>query len=669
MKKHSINWSTYGPVIAVPLLITIALVFYNQILGFIGFLTTLFLVWHVSVNEKRRDREFVSYVENLGSDFEKVSKNAVFSMPFALALVDESGKVMWYNTRFARVANTENLLGRPIQTAVPGLIVSGLSEKDAPIEVKIGEKCYIYHFTILRDEKTQAPIRMLLYGIDYTQERQIREALRNESLVIGLAHWDNFDEMRQGLQESERTILFATIDTMIGEYFMQFGAMVRKYESDKYMVILDRKGVDQIIEKRFDILDRIKTKRKDKNSISPSLSIGVGIGTDGADPAETYRKARAAIDVALGRGGDQAVVKEGENLDFYGGKRKAVEKRTKVKARVIAHAMQQLIDQSDQVFVMGHKNADMDSFGSALGVLAAVRARKKKGYLVLGEINPSITEICRAFIEAESGVRPILLSGDEAVERFDEHSLLVVVDTHRKMATEEPRLLATADRIVLLDHHRRGQDYIKDPTLTYLEPYASSTSELVTEMLQYMDDGMQITAQEASALLAGIMVDTKNFNHQTGVRTFEAAALLKRAGADSTTVKRFFKDGFETYLAKADVIKNTRFIDKHIAIGRLQGIREDGILIAAQSADDLLGIRSIDVSFVLSEIVEGIHISARSLGEMSVQLIAEKLGGGGHQTSAGAQLVGVTMDEAEQRLMEAIRMYTREEKQNESNLA
>lgn len=657
--KNSIDWKAHGPLIGVPLLISIALMFYNQILGFLGFLSTLFLVWHIFYYEKKKEKSLVERIESLGSDFEKVAKNAVFSMPFALALVDETGELMWYNTRFANKAQTENLLGHSIQNAIPGLHVAGISEKDPPIEVTVGENRYIFYFTLLRNEKTNAVERILLYGIDYSKENALRVAYHKESLVIGLVYLDNYDEIRQSASESQRTITFANVDTAISEYFSTYGGFVRKFENDKYLVVLNHQQSSSVIEKRFDLLDLIKQHRKDEHAIAPTLSIGIGSGGD--NPLETYRIARSAIDVALGRGGDQAVVKSGETLDFYGGKNKAVEKRTKVKARVIAHAMQQLFDQSDQVFVMGHKNADMDSFGSAIGILAAVRSRGKRGYLVLSDVNPSITEIVKAFADVDQEVRPVVLEGAQAVERFSDRSLLVVVDTHRKMSTDEPLLLDMAERVVLIDHHRRGQDYIVDPTLTYLEPYASSTSELVTEMLQYMDESMSVTKDEASALMAGIMVDTQNFVYQTGVRTFEAAALLKRAGADSVAVQRFFKDGFETYLAKAGVIKSTRIIDDHIAIGRLYGVREDGILIAAQSANELLGIRSIDASFVLTQIEKGIHISARSLGSLSVQLVAEKLGGGGHQTSAGAQLLGIDIDEAERRLVEAIRAYESEE--------
>lgn len=659
MKKFVDVLAPHAPIILIPLLLSIILVFYQPILGFLGVLATIYIAWQVYQTEEDKKQALEDYIESMDTNFDKVAKNAVFSMPFAMAMLDEEGKIIWYNTRFAEVANQDDLLGETMEDRLPELPVKGLKEGDDPLIVTIDGADYIFHFTIQRDEKNKKAHRTLLYGLDYTDEKILRDAYANEAMVIGLVFLDNYDEIRQGAQEAERNIIFANLDNAISGYFGEYQGIVRKYETDKYLVILQREQCDQLIANRFDILDKIKGEKQDEKAIPPSLSIGIGI--DGENPQDSYIRARTAIDVALGRGGDQCVVKNDDGLHFYGGKNEAVDKRTKVKSRVIAHAMQQLIDQSSQVFVMGHKNADMDSYGSAIGVLAAVRSRGKKGYFVLNEINPSITEIANAFEDVPLDVKPNRISGDEAVSRFNDNSLLIVVDTHRQGSTEEPRLLDMADRVVLLDHHRRGADYIEDPTLTYLEPYASSTSELVTEMLQYMDDSMDITEREAGALLAGIMVDTKNFYYQTGVRTFEAASLLKRAGADSMEVKRFFKDGFDTYVAKAGVVKNTRIIDDHIAIGRLYGVRDDGILIAAQSADELLGIRKIDASFVLTEIEDGTHLSARSLGNYSVQIITEKLGGGGHQTSAGAQFKGKTLDEVERMLVDVIREYESED--------
>lgn len=659
MKKYIDGLAPYAPAILIPFVISLILAYFNPILGFLGVLASAYVTYHIYQSTQENKQAIEEYIENLGTNLDKVAKNAVFNMPFAMAMVDEKGDLIWYNTRFADISQGDEVLGQPLEDAIPNLSVKHLKEGDDPLIASVDGLDYIFYYTIQRDDKNQKAHRVLLYGLNYTKEKELQDAYHDESLVVGLLFLDNYDEIRQGALESERNIIFANIDNMMSEYFGEYFGIVRKYESDKYLVILQKEQMDVLTEKRFDILDRIKQIKTGEKEIAPSLSIGMGV--DGENPHDSYIRARTAIDVALGRGGDQCVVKNDEGLHFYGGKHEAVDKRTKVKSRVIAHAMQQLIDQSSDVFVMGHKNADMDSFGSAVGVLAAVRSRNKKGYFVLNELNPSITEIAKAFEDVPTDVKPQYISGDDAVDKFKDNSLLIVVDTHRKASTEEPRLLDMAERLVLLDHHRRGADYIEDPTLTYLEPYASSTSELVTEMLQYMDDSMDITEREAGALLAGIMVDTKNFYYQTGVRTFEAASLLKRAGADSMEVKRFFKDGFDTYTAKAGVIKNTRILDDHIAIGRLYGVREDGILIAAQSADDLLGIRSIDASFVLTELEEGTHLSARSLGSYSVQIIAEKLGGGGHQTSAGAQFKGKNLDEVEQMLIQAIREYESED--------
>lgn len=653
------DWKTAAPLVSIPLALTAALAFHNPIFGFIGFLMTLYLVWYWIHTEKERDRAFAEYVETMGTTFDQVAKSAVFSMPFALALADESGRLIWYNDRFAHLVTHNDILGTQVQRLLPNFNLFPVDGEVIPQKIALNHRQYHFYTTPIRNEQNEEVDRVFLYGIDSTEAGLLEAACRDSALVCCLVYVDNYDDMRRGTHETERAILSANVDNRIVQYFTDHDAMVRKYEPDKYLLILGHAQAKRIIEKRFDLLDSVKNVAQSDAQVQPTLSIGMGV--DAKNPAEAYRMARAAVDVALGRGGDQAVVKHQDQLQFYGGKNKAVEKRNKVKSRVIAHAMLQLIDQSETVFVMGHKNADMDAFGAAIGVLAAVRHSGRQGYLVLGDLNPAIDVIGNAFDNADDEIRPTRISGDAAVDRFDERSLLVVVDTHRKYSTEEPRLLDMAERIVLIDHHRRGADYIVDPTLTYLEPYASSTSELVTEILQYVGDGNILDKMEAEALLAGIMVDTKNFWYQTGVRTFEAASQLKRAGADSMDVQEYFKDDFESYLMRAEVVRNTDILFDHIALGSLDGIREDGILRAAQAADELLNIKDIEASFVLTEVEGAIHISARSLGRISVQLIMEKLGGGGHLTAAGAQLKDTDMERAQERVIEAIQEYEREE--------
>lgn len=409
--------------------------------------------------------------------------------------------------------------------------------------------------------------------------------------------------------------------------------------------------------KKFDILDQIREIDKG-NKISITLSMGIGV--NGKNPNENHEFAKAAIDIALGRGGDQAVIKEDHNLRFYGGKTQAIEKRNRVKARVIAHALMQLIDQSEKVFVMGHRNADMDSFGASIGIVSAARMRGKKGYIVLNSITPAIKNIYNRLLKEEPDYLNYIIMPEEAEEMIDESSLMVVVDNHKPSFTEAPKLLELTNKVVLIDHHRRGAEFIKDPILTYLEPYASSTCELVTEILYYMEDKLQLSPFEADALLAGITVDTKNFTFQTGVRTFEAASILRRAGADTSSVKQLFKDDYDIFVKKAEIVRNSKILYNRIVIGRLEMDSEDSVLIAAQCANDLLNISGIEASFVLTYSGGKVHISGRSLGSISVQLILERLGGGGHLTSAATQISGHTMEEVEKMLIDAIDDYLKE---------
>lgn len=497
----------------------------------------------------------------------------------------------------------------------------------------------------------------MLYWVDNTSQVFLDNKYQEEKMAVCLAYVDNYNEVKSTTPEVTRPLVLAEIDKTIGAYAATNNGFVRKYENDKYLLIFENKDLKSIQSKKFDILDRIREIDKG-NTISITLSMGVGV--NGKDPNETYEYAKASIDIALGRGGDQAVVKENNSLSFYGGKTKAIEKRNKVRSRVISHALRQLIDQSEQVFVMGHKNADMDSFGASVGIIKAAKIRNKKGYLVLSGSNPSIKNIYSRMEKEEPEYLNIIITPEEAIKMADRFSLLVVVDNHKPSFTEAPELLNLTDKVVLIDHHRRGAEFIKDPVLTYLEPYASSTCELVTEILYYMSDRLEMTNFEADALLAGITVDTKNFTFQTGVRTFEAASILKRAGADTTSVRQLFKDDFNTFLYKAEVVKNSKIVFEKIAIGRLKKDMDDSILIAAQAANDLLNINDVEASFVLTLFEGRIHISGRSLGSLSVQLILERLGGGGHLTSAGTQLEGISIEQAEELLIDAIDEYLME---------
>ncbi|MCF6462820.1 DHH family phosphoesterase [Clostridium sp. Cult1] len=635
--------------------------YYQPILALLLTIALAYLIYQYIITLRDKEREWTKYIEGLSEEFDSATKHAVFNMPFPLVMLEMDGTISWYNTRFKDMMEDEDILNENIEDLLPKIKIEDIlkNTKKEPLNIEYNNKYYEVHYNIVDGKKsisTKGNV-IMLYWVNKTEQALLYNKYRGEKMAVCLAYIDNYDEVKSTTPEINRPLVLAEIDKTINAYATMNNGLVRKYENDKYILIFENKNLQQIQSRKFDLLDQIR-EIDEGNTISITLSMGVGV--NGKNPNENYEYARSAIDIALGRGGDQAVVKENNNLSFYGGKTKAIEKRNKVRSRVISHALMQLIDQSDQVFVMGHKNPDMDSFGASIGIIRAVKNRNKKAYFVLGGTNPSIKNIYDRMQEEQPEYLDLVLEPEEAINMVDRSSLLVVVDNHKPSFTEVPELLNLTDKVVLIDHHRRGAEFIKDTVLTYLEPYASSTCELVTEILYYMSDKMEMTKFEADALLAGITVDTKNFTFQTGVRTFEAASILKRAGADTTSVRQLFRDDFDTFLHKAEVVKNSKIVFEKVAIGKLERDMEDSILIAAQSANDLLNINGVEATFVLTLWGGKVHISGRSLGNISVQLILEKLGGGGHLTSAGTQIEGRTLEQVEDMLVEAIDEYLKE---------
>lgn len=640
-------------------LLTTVLWYYQPIVAFIATLALIYIIYDGIRLMKVRRQEFVKYVEGMSDEFDTATKHAIFNMPFPLVIVNDENRITWYNTPFLNMVEVEDILEEHIGDVVPGIKgKSDFSEDNEFINIDYKDRNYKVYPNLVDTKKTKSKNDeiIMLYFVDDTEFISLRRTYKDERVAVSFVYVDNYSDVKDSTPDVQEPLVLAEIDRRINKYFSEKKGIVRKYEKDKYLVIYNRDAFNEMEARNFDILDEFRTLDIG-NTIPITLSMGVSVTGDSL--AESYKEAHAAIDVALGRGGDQAVVQHGNKLDFYGGKSKAVEKRNKVKSRVIGYALRQLIDQAEEVFVMGHRNPDMDSFGAGIGILSAVRERGKKGYLVLNDINPSIKVIYETMKEVQPDLLERIVTTEEALDLISPSSLMVVVDNHKPSFTEAPVLLEKIDKVVLIDHHRRGEEFIANPVLVYLEPYASSTCELVTEVLSYMGDRINITKFEAEALLAGITVDTKNFSFQTGVRTFEAASTLKRAGADSTVVKQFFRDDMETFIIKAEVVQTAKVIERKIAIGRLERDLENSILIAAQSADELLTASGIEASFVLAQVADKIHISGRSLGNISVQLILEKLGGGGHLTSAGAQLE-VSMDEAENLLVEEVKKYLQE---------
>ncbi len=633
--------------------------YYNRIIGVVGVLLLAYLIYYnLKISNIRRE-EWTRYIEGLSSDIDSATKQAILNLPIPLTIVEFDGTITWYNSKFIEIIGKKDLLEKDIQDIIPDFDLRNVlqNKKDKINEVSFNDRYFKVLYNIIKLSKDHASnYIIMLYWVEKTDYMQIKQKYEEERSVVALIQVDNFDEVMQTTEDSARPLIVAEIDRRLNLWSNRLEGLMRKYTNDKFICVFQKSHLEKLEAKKFEILDEIREINQG-NKIPITLSIG--IGAEGKTILQSCDFANAAKDLALGRGGDQAAVKKNDKISFYGGKTKAVEKRTKVKARVISHALKQLMEQTNSVMIMGHKNSDLDALGSAIGIYRAAKNLGKDAYIVLSESNPSIRVLYDRLMEKEQ-YRRAIITCEEAKSRIETSTVLVVVDTHRPNFTECPELLKYTENIVVIDHHRRGTEFIENNVLNYHETYVSSTSELVTELLFYMEDKVNVEQIEAEALLAGIAVDTKNFSFKTGVRTFEAASLLRRAGADTVAVKQMFQDDIETIFARAEVIKKAQIIRNTVVISTCQDFK-NAQLVAAQAADELLNIRGITASFVLGKREEDIvFISGRSLGDINVHVILEKLGGGGHLTVAGAQLEGCSIDEAINELIRVIEEYFRE---------
>lgn len=652
-------------ILILPLIISIILFFYEKIFATIGLILVVLLYFYIRKIDDNNEDFFQAYIDELDYSFDEITKNVVFQMPFPIVILEDGKTIKWHNSNFKELFEAKNLIGKSVNNFITDFSQIDFSKQSTdPITVDIYDKVYEFYYSTIKREKFDDELTFV-YGIDNTSDENIKKIFKDRRLVVLTMYIDNFDDLRQSTKASDRSSLTGEIDRIIMNYFEKFGAMVRKYENDRYMVMIHYDDYKKIYDSKFKILDLVREVKKG-NSIQPTLSVGVGLS--GSKPIDIYEESRISIDIALSRGGDQVVIKEGDNYEYFGGKSKATEKISKVRSRVISQALKRMVETSSKVFVMGHNNPDMDSFGSALGIYEGIKSIGKECYFVLNEVNKPIENIYNRTVEDLEGFRENVVTEIKALELMDQGSLVIVTDNHRKNSTEAPSLIDKTEQIVIIDHHRRGNDYIRNATISYIEPYASSASELVTEILNYFDESFKARVPVAEALLAGLTVDTKNFVYQTGVRTFEAASILKRWGADSIIIKRMFKDDFEIVKYKSEVIADSTVVNDFIAIGHFNREMDGSTLIASQAADDLLNIKGVKASFVLTRSNDKIHISGRSLGDISVQLILERIGGGGHLTSAATQL-DMSIEEAEIMLKKAIKEYLEEEvEKNEDNI-
>ena len=584
------------------------------------------------------------------------SSNMLFTplpmMVFDLATED----ILWSSESFLQLTEQrEGIFDAHLETVFPNISFHWLLEgkTEAPETVVWNHRTYRVFGGVSHPEGGQSALATT-YWMDVTDTEEMRRTLELTRPVVAILMVDNYEDLMKATPEGKRSAVRAMLEEKLSQWSAGSEGMMLKYDRDRYLFVFEEKSFSDFAAKRFDVLDAVREVVAGEG-VAATLSIGVGRDADSFEAL--FKNASVALEMALSRGGDQAVVKDKLNFEFYGGRSKATEKRTKVKSRVMANALAELIDEAKQVYVMGHSYADMDALGAAAGVCAIVRKRGKKCRIVIDTENNAAHPVLRR-LQALPEYQGAFLSGDDAFLRVQPETLLVVVDTNRPGSVESEPLLDACNRVAVIDHHRRGSSYIDKMALNYHEPYASSASELVTELLQYLIEPGDLLKAESEALLAGIVLDTKNFTNRTGGRTFEAAAYLRRAGADTADVQRMFQSDLQSMISRYDIIRRAELYHGDIAIAALD--QECDRVIAAKAADEMLTLQGVRASFVLYRKDDGIYISARSLGEINVQVLVETLGGGGNSTTAGGQCSGMTVAEAKTTLLRAIDKYFEE---------
>lgn len=625
-----------------------------------GFVLMIILVYHNFRSNYKRQKEITKYIENLNFNIDTATKDTLLNFPMPLVVVELDGTIIWYNSLFRKIFEGESILEKTITSLVSELHLGEPGKPAANISKMVTINSMHYrvmgnYVKIERKGDADSYI-LLLYFIDSTELVNLKERYENEKTCVGIIVIDNYDELMQSMEDAMRPQMLAEIDKKIVQWMGFTGGVLKKYERDRYLFAFEYKYLKELEEKKFDILDNVKEINLG-NKIPVTLSLGFGI--NGKSLAENFQYAAASIDIALGRGGDQVVIKNGESFSFFGGRTRELEKRTRVKARVIAFALRELMDQSPDVMIMGHEKMDIDALGAALGLYRIAKNRGKDARIVLTASNATI-ESLMSRLEKSDEYSGTFIGRNEALDRISRKTLLIIVDTHRPSFTEVPELLNRTDQVVVIDHHRKGTDFIQNAVLNYHETYASSSCELVTEILQYVDEKPGLKLLEAEALYAGIVVDTKNFTFKTGVRTFEAASFLRRQGVDTLAVKQLFQNDLDTYTHISDTVRDAEIMKGGLAISTCPPNIKNVQLIAAKAADELLSLMGIKAAFVIGYNNGDVFISARSLGEVNVQVILEKLGGGGHMTAAGAQLQEISPEDAKAKLKYAIMEYMEE---------
>ena len=596
---------------------------------------------YVEVNLKKEKLQELTY----GFD-SAIGKN-VKKLDLPIIFVSNRLELVWENSK-AQELNLKEYLSEIIVE-----VSKNHRKENATIE--IGDKKYTLHITDIISGNESGK---LVIFTDVTEKFELEKVLDDTRTVMGVITIDSFEDIMQGLEEMDKVNTIAGIDRKIVSWINEYEGVVSKIEKDKYIFVVEKQYVSKLEENSFKILEEINKISEDKVKVPVTISIGLSYDEDTL--TGRYKSAVTALDIAMGRGGNQAVIKNKKKYDIYGNSGLQLDKTNRVRARMVSQALKDVIEKCENVYIMGHKNSDVDCIGAAVGIYKIAKTYGKDAKIIVDIKHNNTAKVVMDKLKEDKQYEEVFLSKEDIKKQGFENSLLVVVDTHKASYLAVPDLLDEFDKVVVIDHHRRGPEFIENTILTYHEVYASSTAELVTELLMYMDE-VKLTPKEAEAIFSGIMIDTKNFTFKTGVRTFEVSAYLKKTGLDITEVKHMFQNDFETYMAKVNIVKNAEIIDGKIAMSVCTGTYKDMPVIAAQAADELLSITGVLASFVLCEVDGVVMISGRSLGDINVQAILEKLGGGGHLTFAGAQIAGVTLDEAKEKLLNIIEEYSSKE--------
>ena len=632
---------------------------------FVGiyFFVMLFVYWR---NKPILMNELIDFATQYGT----VQKRLLNEFEVPYAVMDATGKLLWMNRQFEALSEKNKGYHKSITTIFPQ-ITRELMEKEDELELVVEREECVYrasvhkiHFTDILHESSSIELTekvqylQVIYLFDETQLTRYRIENQEMQMVPALVYIDNYDEVLDTVEEVKKSLLVALVDRKVTKFFASIDGLVKKTENDKYFVVFQHKYLEKMEEEKFSLLEDVKSI-KVGNEMSVTLSMGIGYV--GNDYTKNYEYSRMAIDLALGRGGDQVVVKTRDKISYFGGSNRQVDKSTRVKARVKALALREIMITRDKFFVMGHKIADIDSFGAAIGIYCAARQLGKKAQIVIDEVNTTLRPLKECFKPENGYPDDMFIPSQLALDEIDSHTALTVVDTNRPSYTECPSLLNRAKTIVVFDHHRQCEDVVKNAVLSYTEPYASSTCEMIAEVLQYFDEDIKLSTQEADAIYAGILIDTNNFVSKTGVRTFEAAAYLRRCGAEVTRVRKMLRNDMDAYKARAEAVRHAEVFHNMFAISVCPADNIESPTVAcAQAANELLNIIGIKASFVLTEYHDRIYISARSIDEINVQLVMERLGGGGHMNSAGAQLTGCTLEDAKRTIENTLDEMIRE---------